>query len=46
MLENIYEMVYELKIMNGIAMWEFCEAWKESENVQSRFCRKVMGIPN
>lgn len=37
MLENIYEMVCESKIVYGIEVWALSEAWKEADKVYSRF---------
>jgi hypothetical protein len=40
----VYEMVYELKIMYGIEMWGFSEAWKELDNVQT-ILQEIIGGP-
>ena len=40
MLENIYEMVCESKIMYGIEIWGLNGAWKEVDKVHSIFCKK------
>jgi hypothetical protein len=45
-LENIYEMVCESKIMYGIEVWGLNGAWKEVDRVHSIFCKKIIGIPN
>jgi hypothetical protein len=37
-------MVYELKIMYGIEMWGFSEAWKELDNVQTT-SQEINGYP-
>jgi hypothetical protein len=46
MLKNIYEMVCESKIMYCIEIWGLNGAWKEVHKVHSRFCKKIIGIPN
>jgi hypothetical protein len=46
MLENMYEMVCESKIMYGIEVWGLNGAWKEAEKIHSIFCKKIIGIPN
>jgi hypothetical protein len=40
MLENIYEMVCESKIVYGIEVWGLNGAWKEVDKVHSIFCKK------
>ena len=45
MLENIYEMVCESKIMYGIELWGLNRAWEEADKVHSRFCKRIIGIP-
>jgi hypothetical protein len=40
MLETVYEMVC------GIEVWSLSEAWEELGKFHSRFCKKLMGIPN
>jgi hypothetical protein len=32
--------------MYGIEIWGLNGAWKEVDNVHSRFCKKIIGIPN
>jgi hypothetical protein len=39
-------MVCESKIIYGIEMWGLNGAWEEADKVPSRFCKKVIGIPN
>jgi hypothetical protein len=46
MLENIYQMVCESKMMYGIEVCRLSEAWIQLDKVHSRFCRKLMGTPN
>jgi hypothetical protein len=46
MLENIHEMVCKSKIMYGIEIWGLNGALKEVPKVHSRFCKKIIGIPN
>jgi len=46
MLENVYEMLCESKIMYGIEMWGLSETWKELDNFHSRMWKKLMGILN
>ena len=43
---NIYEMVCKSEIMYGIEVWRLNEAWKELDKVHSRFCKKLIGVPN
>jgi hypothetical protein len=46
MLENVYEMACESKIMYGIEVWGLNGAWKEVDKVHSIFCKKTIGVPN
>jgi hypothetical protein len=46
MLKDVYEMVCESRIMCGIEVWGLNEALKEADKVHSRFCKKLIGIPN
>ena len=46
MLENIYEMSCQSKIMYGIEIWRLNGACKEAGKVHSVFCKKIIGIPN
>jgi hypothetical protein len=46
MLENIYVMVRESKIMYGIEIWGLNGAWKEVDKMDSIFCIRIIGISN
>ena len=46
MLENIYEILYESKIMYGMEVWALNKSWKEVDKIHSRFCKTLIGIPN
>jgi hypothetical protein len=40
MLENMYGMVCESKIMYGIEVWGLNDAWKEVDKIHSTFCKQ------
>jgi hypothetical protein len=40
MLENIYEMISESSMMYGIEFWGVYDAWKETDMIHGRFCKK------
>jgi hypothetical protein len=44
MLENIYKMVCESKIVCGMEVWGLSEEWIELDKVHSRFYKKVMSM--
>jgi hypothetical protein len=44
-LENIYKMLCESRIMYGVELWGFDEAWKEVDRLHGRFCKKILGLP-
>jgi hypothetical protein len=44
-LENIYEMLCESRMMYGIETWGLKGGWKQIDNVHSRFCKVSFGIP-
>ena len=46
MLDNIYEMLCESKIMQGIQVWGLNKVWKELGKVHGGSCNKLTGIPN
>jgi hypothetical protein len=43
-LEDMYEIVCELKIACGFVAWEMNEAWKGLDKLHCRFCKKSRGI--
>jgi hypothetical protein len=43
-LENMYEMVCESKIMYEIEVWRLDEAWEEIDKIHSRFGKKLLDI--
>jgi hypothetical protein len=45
MLENIYEMVSESSMMYGIELWGVYDAWKLTDKIHGRFCKKILGVP-
>lgn len=44
-LENTYEMLCESKMMYGVELRGFSEAWKEIGNIHGRFFDEVLGLP-
>jgi hypothetical protein len=44
MMDSIYEMLCESKIMYGIQVWGLNKAWKELGKVHSGSCNKLMGV--
>jgi hypothetical protein len=45
LLENVYEMVCESRLMNGAEIWGLDEGWKETDIIHGRLCKKILGIP-
>jgi hypothetical protein len=45
LLENVYEMVCESRMMYGVEIWGIEERWKEVGKIHGRMCKKVLGIP-
>jgi hypothetical protein len=45
LLENVYEMVCESRMMFGVEIWGVCEGWKETDKIHGRMSRKVLGNP-
>jgi hypothetical protein len=45
LLENIYEMVCESRLMYGAEIWGLDEGWKEIDVIHGRLCKKMLGIP-
>jgi hypothetical protein len=45
MLKNIYKMISESSMMYGIELWGVYDAWKETDKIQGRFCKKILGVP-
>jgi hypothetical protein len=45
LLENVYEMVCESRIMYGVEIWWVEEGWKEIDKIHGRMCKKILGIP-
>jgi hypothetical protein len=46
MLENMYEMVGESKIMYEIEVSGLNETWKEKDKIHSRFGKKLLDVMN
>jgi hypothetical protein len=44
-LENVYEMVCELRLMYEAEIWGLDEGWKEIDIIHGRLCKKILGIP-
>jgi hypothetical protein len=40
LLENVYEMVCESRMMYGVEIWGVEEAWKQSDKIHGRMCKK------
>jgi hypothetical protein len=45
LLENVYEMVYESRLMYGAEIWGLDEGWEETNIIHGRLCKKILGIP-
>jgi hypothetical protein len=41
LLENVYEIVCESRMMYGAEIWGLDEGWKEVDIVHSRLCKKA-----
>jgi hypothetical protein len=39
-IENIYEMIIQSKMMYGIDVWSLEEAWEEIYKIHGMFCKK------
>jgi len=46
MLDSTYEMVCKSKIKYKTEVWRLNEAWKEIDNIHSRFGKKLLDILN
>jgi hypothetical protein len=44
LLEDVYEMVCELRMMYGAEVWGLDEGWKEIDIIHGRLCKKILGI--
>jgi hypothetical protein len=44
-LENIYEMLCESRMMYCIEMWDLEGGWKQIDKIHSRFCKVILGMP-
>jgi hypothetical protein len=44
MLQDMYEMVGELKMECGFEVWGMNEAWEELDKIHCRCCKKSRGI--
>jgi hypothetical protein len=44
-LENMYEMLCESRMMYGVEMWGLEGGWKQIDNIHSRFCKVTLGMP-
>jgi hypothetical protein len=45
LLENVYEMVCESRLMYGAEIWVLDEGWKKTDIIHGRLCKKLLGIP-
>jgi hypothetical protein len=45
LLENVYEMVREARLMYGAETWGLDEGRKEIDIIHGRVCKKILGIP-
>jgi hypothetical protein len=45
LLENVYEMVCESRMMYGVEIWGNEEEWKEIDKIHGRMCKTFLGIP-
>jgi hypothetical protein len=44
-LENVYEVVCESRLIYGAEIWGLEDGWKEIYVIQGRLCKKVLRIP-
>lgn len=44
-LENVCEMLSECRGMCGMEVRGLAVGWKENVTIQSRFCKKMLGLP-
>jgi hypothetical protein len=45
LLENVYEMVCESRMMYGAEIWGLDAGLKEIDIIHGRLCKKILGIP-
>jgi hypothetical protein len=45
LLENVYEMVCESRLMHEAEIWGLDERWKKIDIIHGRLCKKIFGIP-
>jgi hypothetical protein len=45
LLEIVYEMVCESRLMYGAEIWGLDEGWKEIDIIHGRLCKKLLGMP-
>jgi hypothetical protein len=45
LLENVYEMACESRLMYGAKIWGLDEGWKETDIINGRLCKKILGRP-
>jgi hypothetical protein len=43
LLENVYEMVCESRLMYGAEIWGLDEGWKEIDIIHGKLCNKILG---
>jgi hypothetical protein len=44
-LENIYEMILECRMLYGVTIWSVKEGWEIGVEIQGRYCGKVFTSP-
>jgi hypothetical protein len=45
LLENVYTIVCESRLMYGAEIWGLDEGWKETDIIHGRLCKKILRIP-
>jgi hypothetical protein len=45
LLENVYELVCESRMIYGAEIRGLDEEWKETDIIHGRLCKKILGIP-
>jgi hypothetical protein len=45
LLEEVYKMVCESRMMYGVETWGVETGWKETDKIRRRVCKEILGIP-
>jgi hypothetical protein len=43
-LQNVYEIVCESRMMYGVEIWAVEGGWKETDKIKGRMCKRILGI--